>query len=210
MKNLNQLTVTEFLEELASENPVPGGGSVAALAGALAAALTTMVARLTVGREKFQDRWETMEPIEKRAAERIALFQSLVQKDTEAYQKVVDAFRLPKETEEEKRSRREAVQEAFKEAARVPLETLLALKQLAEDALEAVRSGNPNAASDAGAAVQMIRAGATVAAYNVWINLGSIKDEAFCSEAKEKADAALARIRKAESQCHDLLAKELL
>jgi len=210
MQDLNRLTIAGFLEELASENPVPGGGSVAALAGALAAALTTMVARLTVGREKFKDRWETMQPIEERASQRIALFQSLVQKDTEAYQKVVDAFRLPKETEEEKRSRREAVQEAFKEAARVPMETLLALEQLAEDALEAVRSGNPNAASDAGAAVQMIRAGATVAAYNVWINLGSIKDEAFVASLRAKAEAALAKIREAESRCHDLLAKELL
>ncbi|SMC25035.1 Formiminotetrahydrofolate cyclodeaminase [Desulfacinum hydrothermale DSM 13146] len=210
MKDLNQLTVTEFLQELASENPVPGGGSTAALAGALAAALTAMVARLTVGKEKFKDRWETLEAIEKRAAQEIPRFQSLVQRDTEAYQAVVDAFRRPKETEEEKRARSAAIQEAFKEAARVPLETLLALERLVGDALEAVRSGNPNASSDAGAAVQMIQAGATVAAYNVWINLGSIKDEAFGAAAREKTDAALATIRDAAARCHDLLAKELL
>ncbi len=209
MTDFNRLTVTEFLNELASENAVPGGGSVAALGGALAAALTCMVARLTLGREKFKDREPVMKPLLERASEKIAVLQSLLQKDTEAYQKVLESFRLPKNTEEERAARREAIQEAFKEAARIPLETLLALEQLADDALEAVRSGNPVAASDAGAAVQMIQASGTIAAYNVWINLESIRDEAFCRSCREKTDAALEKIRKTTEQCHRLLMEQL-
>ncbi|MEJ5366440.1 MAG: cyclodeaminase/cyclohydrolase family protein [Desulfosoma sp.] len=209
MHELTQLTLDAFLDELASENPVPGGGSVAALAGALAAALTTMVARLTVGKEKFKDRWAALEPAEKDAALLMEKFQTLVQRDTDAYRAVVESLRLPKDTAEQKAARIEAMQKAFKEAARVPLETLLNLERLMDHAAQALRSGNPNAASDAGAAVQMIRAGAAIAAYNVWINLPSIQDPAFVGEARATAAAALQKIEDVASQCHEKLVKEL-
>ncbi len=209
IKDLNQLTVMEFLEELASSQPVPGGGSVAALAGALAAALTAMVARLTLAKEKFRDRHPLMAAMEKRAEEHRAAFQGLMQQDTEAYMAVVESFRLPRNTKEEQARRDAAVQHAFREAAQVPLETLLTLDRILEDALEAVRSGNPNAVSDAGAAVQMIAAAAKIAAYNVWINLKSIQDSAFRKDAEQKVQAVLDRIQTRAAQCHDKLTKTL-
>ena len=209
MKDLNELTITEFLEELASAQPVPGGGSVAALAGALAAALTTMVARLTLGKQKFQDRWAVMDPVAKRAQEAMPVFQSLLQQDTEAYQAVVESFRLPKETEEEKKRRTDAIQKAFHEAARVPLETLRTLDRLMEDAVAAVHSGNPNAASDAGAAMQLIRAGAAIAAYNVWINLQSLKDDALRNEIRREVQSSLERIEAHAASCHEKLKTHL-
>jgi len=209
MQELTQLPLNAFLDELASENPVPGGGSVAALAGALAAALTTMVARLTLRKEKFKDRWAALEPVEKQAAPLIRTFQTLVQQDADAYRAVGESVRVPARTAEEKAARTEAMQKAFKEAARVPLETLVTLERLMNDAAQALRSGNPNAVSDAGAAVQMIRAGAVIAAYNVWINLPSIQDPLFVSQARTTVDAALGKIEDIASQCHATLVQKL-
>ncbi|MEJ5349324.1 MAG: cyclodeaminase/cyclohydrolase family protein [Desulfosoma sp.] len=209
IKDLNRLTVAEFLEELASSKPVPGGGSVAALAGALAAALTTMVARLTLAKEKFRDRHPLMAAVEKKAEKHRAAFQVLMQQDTEAYQAVVESIRLPRNTEEERDRRDAAMQHAFREAARVPLETLLTLDRMMEDALEAVQSGNPSAVSDAGAAVQMISAAARIAAYNVWINLSSIQDVAFRKDVEQKVQAALDRVQARAAQCHDELRRTL-
>ncbi|ROQ90228.1 cyclodeaminase/cyclohydrolase family protein [Desulfosoma caldarium] len=208
-KDLNRLTVTEFLEELASAQPAPGGGTVAALAGALAAALTTMVARLTLGKKKFQDRHALMATIEQRAEKRLATFQVLLQQDTQAYQAVVESFRRPKNTDEEKAQRAAAVEKALQEAARIPLETLARLDELMDDAAHVLRSGNPNAASDAGAAVQLIRAAAFVAAYNVWINLKSLRDETFRKDAEKKVRAALERIETRAARGHDDLRSAL-
>lgn len=205
MKDLNQLTLSVFLEELASAQPVPGGGSVAALGGALAAALTAMVARLTLGREKFQDRHALMASLETRAVEHLSAFQSLVQQDTEAYQAVVDSLRLPKGTQEEKARRAAALENAFHQAADVPLQTLFRLDELMEDAQKALLSGNPNAASDAGAAVQLIRAAATIAAYNVWINLQSIQDETLKTDARQKVEDVLQRIEARAASSHQEL-----
>ncbi len=146
----------------------------------------------------------------KNAAPLIQLFQTLVQRDTDAYRAVVEGFRLPKDTAEQKAARTDALQKAFKEAARVPLETLLTLERLMDHAAQALRSGNPNAASDAGAAVQMIRAGAAIAAYNVWINLPSIQDPAFVREARASVEAALRKIEDVASQCHETLLKHLM
>jgi len=209
MQELTRLPLNAFLDELASENPVPGGGSVAALAGALAAALTTMVARLTLRKEKFKDRWAALESVEKRAAPLIRTFQRLLQQDADAYRAVVESLRLPKDTPEQKGARTEAIQKAFKEAARVPLETLRTLEWLMDEAAQALRSGNPNAASDAGAAVQMIRAGAVIAAYNVWINLLSVQDPLFVTQARTTVDAALRKIEDVASQCHATIVQKL-
>lgn len=209
MRELIQLPVEDFLQKVASADPVPGGGSVAALAGALAAALTAMVARLTVGKEKFRDRWAVLEPVAERAASLIRVFAGLVEQDTDAYRAVVQSYRLSEETPEQKAARAEAIQRAVREAARVPLETLLTLERLADDAAEALRSGNPNAASDAGAALQMLRAAAAVAAYNVWINLPSVKDPAFVDEARARVDGALRKIEAVAEDGHAALVRSL-
>jgi len=191
---LDQLSVRDFVAELGSDNPTPGGGSVAALCGALGAALSGMVANLTVEREKYEQTWKSMEEVKKTAGNLSARFLELMQEDTDAYQKVMAAFQLPKETEEEKASRQAAIEEAMKRAATVPLETLRASERLVGIAREAVQGGNPNAITDAGAAVQLANATAVVASYNVRINLSRIKDEAFVAACEKEVDEALKRL----------------
>lgn len=191
---LDQLSVRNFVQELGSGNPTPGGGSVAALCGALGAALSAMVSGLTMGREDFKDTQGPMQGIKQTAEELADHFLNLVQEDTDAYQQVIAALRLPKETEEQKASRQAAMQDAMKRAAAVPLETLRASERLIQIAKEAVDQGNPNAITDAGAAVHLARTAAAVAAYNVRINLSGIKDRTFLEESKKEVDKTLERL----------------
>ena len=185
---LADLSVTDYLARTASGDPVPGGGSAAALNAALAAGLIEMVARLTVGRKSFEAVDAEMRAVADRAA---ALRQKLtgdIDRDSEAYTQVLGAFGMPKATPEEKAARARAIQAAFRQAARVPL-------GVARDALQAmalgrqvIARGNPNAASDGAAGVLAARMAARTAVYNVKINLGSIKDEGFAAELRAEAD----------------------
>lgn len=191
---LEQLSVREFIKVLGSGNPAPGGGSAAALCGALGAALAAMVSRLTLGKEKYRDAWQNMASVQQTGDHMAEQFLALVQKDTDAYQGVITAIRLPKETEEEKASRQKAMQKAMKRAAKVPLESLRTAEKLILIAKEVVERGNPNTFTDAGAAVQLARTASTVAAYNVLINLSGIRDEGFASACKEEVKEILGRI----------------
>lgn len=191
---LDQLSLRNFIQELSSGSATPGGGSAAALCGALGAALSAMVARFTVGREKFRHAWERMEGIKKGADELAARFLSLVQEDTDAYREVIAALGLPKETEEEKALRREAVQKAMKKATSVPLETLRLSEELIQMAKEAVELGNPNTVTDAGAAVHLAHTAAAVAAYNIRINISTLKDDVFVKGCKREVEEILERM----------------
>ncbi|MFB0506279.1 MAG: cyclodeaminase/cyclohydrolase family protein [Thermodesulfobacteriota bacterium] len=191
---LEHLSVRNFVQELSFDSAIPGGGSAAALCGAMGAALSAMVARLTGGREKFRDAWERMERIKRGSDELAERFLELVQEDTDAYQEVIAALRLPKETEEEKTFRRKALQKALKKASSVPLETLRASERLIQMAKEAVEKGNPNTLTDAAAAVHLAHAAATVASYNVRTNLSSIEDDVFVKSCKREVEEILVRI----------------
>jgi formiminotetrahydrofolate cyclodeaminase len=190
---LDQLSVREFITELSSGNPTPGGGSVAALCGALGAALSAMVANLTVDREKYEQTRNSMEEVKKTASNLSARFLELMQEDADTYQKVMAAFELPRETDEQITSRQAAIEEAMKKAATVPLETLRASEELIRVAREAVRGGNPNAITDAAAAVQLANTTAVVASYNVQINISRIKDQAFVAKCEKEVTDILAR-----------------
>jgi len=190
---LDQLSVREFITELSSGNPTPGGGSVAALCGALGAALSAMVASLTVEREKYEQTWKSMEEVKKEAANLSARFLELMQEDSDTYQKVMEAFELPRETDDQQASRQAAIEEAMKKAATVPLETLRASERLIRAARKAVQGGNPNAITDAGAAVQLANATAVVASYNVQINISRIKDQAFVAKCEKEVTEILKR-----------------
>jgi formiminotetrahydrofolate cyclodeaminase len=181
--SLKDLSIARFIEHLASGNPTPGGGSAAALAGALCAALGAMVARLTIGRKKYQDRWAA---VEEALAELDGLsdrLQRLADQDVEAYNQVIAAFKLPKESEKQKAVRDDAVEAAIKSAALAPLETLKALSRLPELIRTVLTQGNANGLTDAGVAVQLMIAAAKSAAYNVRINASSLKDRAFAERA---------------------------
>jgi len=166
--------INDFLSELASDSPTPGGGSVAALAGSLGAALNSMVCNLTLGKKKYADvESEMAELLTKTESLRLELAE-LIAEDAAAFDKFMVAMKLPKETEEEKAERREAMQSALVDAATVPLAVMEKCVEVAALAREAASKGNRNAVSDAGVAALMARAGAHAARLNVLINLGSI------------------------------------
>ena len=175
----------EFVHQVAQDSPAPGGGSIAALAGSLAAALCAMVSRLTLGREKYRPVWKDMERIRDSADGLAKRLLSLVDKDTESFDRVIKAFRLPKDTREQQAARAKAIQEAYREAALAPLETLRAVDELVGLVQEVLIKGNPNCITDAGVSAQLLRAAAVGAAYNVRINLLAITDPGF-SGALEK------------------------
>lgn len=188
------MSLRDFVAELGSHSPAPGGGSVAAVCGALGAALSAMVSRLTLGKQKYRDAWQSMEKVQQGSEHLSDHFLWLVQEDTDAYNEVLAAVKLPKETEEQKASRDEALQAASKRAAEIPLHTLRAAEKLILVAKEAVERGNPNTFTDAGAAVQLARTAAIVASYNVQINLPGIRDKKFVEDSKGEVEETLFRI----------------
>jgi len=180
-----------FLDELASDSPAPGGGSVAALAGALGAALVSMVASLTMGSEKYRNNWEQMGEVRDESERLRGRFLELMNEDAEAFNSFIAALKLPRSTEVQKSSRREAISAAAKRITEVPLDTLGLCADVASLALKVAELGNPNAVSDAGSAALMAEAAGKAAAYNVRINLPSLKDEAFATEARHNLNATL-------------------
>ena len=186
---LKDLTITDFLEKTASSEPLPGGGCAAALNGALAAALTEMVANLTVGRTEFQAVEDDMQQIAGAVAALRKKLQDDIDHDAQAYQEVLAAFRMPKETDDDKKQRSNAIQQAFKKAATVPLNVAKETLKILDLAARAIKDGNPNAASDGAVAVLAARTAVLGAAFNVKINLGAIKDDAFVAELTREIEA---------------------
>jgi formiminotetrahydrofolate cyclodeaminase len=172
-------TLAAFLDELASSSPAPGGGSVAALAGALGAALTAMVCNLTIGKKKYAGVEEEMKKILLQAEEMRGLFTALIDKDTQAFNKVMEAFTLPKETEPQKALRSAAIREATKEATNVPLEVMKHCIDALALAQQVAASGNVSSVSDAGVSAYMLHAAVEGAALNVRINLNNLNDSEF-------------------------------
>ena len=185
---LTELTVKGLLAETAGDAPVPGGGSISALNGAIAAALTEMVANLTIGKKKYADVQDEMAEIAKSAA---ALQKELVldvDRDSEAYDGVSPVFKLPKETDEEKAIRSAAIQENTKKAALVPMEVARRASTLLPSIEAVVARGNQNAVTDGCVAMMCARVAVVGALFNVRINLTSIKDEEFVARLREEAD----------------------
>lgn len=192
-KRLIDLTVKGFADETARESPAPGGGSVSAYMGALGASLGTMVANLSSHKPGWDDRWDEFSLW----AERGILIESellhLVDEDTEAFNRIMSAFGMPKGTDEEKRLRSEAIQQATLFAARVPLETMKASLKVFELCREMVEKGNPNSVSDAGVGALAARSAVIGAGMNVKINASSLKDKAMAQSLIAEADAIIAK-----------------
>ncbi len=183
---LTDLTCKEFLAELASESPAPGGGSVAALSGTLGAALVDMVGKLSVGREQFKAHEGEVRAAMEEAAKLTGQLLSYVDQDTEAFNQVIVAFKLPRDSEELKKARLDAIQQAAKGAALLPLEVASSCYEVLKLCKCVAIEGNPNALSDAGVGALMAFAGLQGALFNVEINLASIKDKQFVTDRKEK------------------------
>jgi len=185
---LTELTVKGFLAETAGEAPVPGGGSISALNGAIAASLCQMVANLTIGKKKYADCEAEMKEIAAKAA---SIAQELVldvDRDSDAYDKVFAAFKLPKETDEEKAARSQAIQESTKYAAEVPMEVARRVYSLLDMIDAVVARGNQNAVTDGCVAMMCARCAIVGALFNVRINLTSLKDRDFAAKLSQEAD----------------------
>jgi glutamate formiminotransferase/formiminotetrahydrofolate cyclodeaminase len=190
---LQAMRLFEFVEELSSDSPAPGGGSVAALCGALSAALCSMVAALTWSKKGMEDARPAMREIGERSQELADWFVGAVDRDTEAFNAVIAARRLPKKTEEEKKARLEAIELANQAATRVPLEVLERTLAALESSGRVARDGNPASVSDAGVAGACALAAAEGAALNVRINLPSITDAEVAAEIDSAQTELLAR-----------------
>lgn len=171
--------IKSFLSELASKSPAPGGGSVAALSGSLGAALTSMVCNLTIGKEKYSDVQDEIKKLLRESEKIRKELTELIDEDTNAFNDVMKAFKMPKETEEQKKKRSLAIQGGYKKAADVPLKTAKACEKIFDIAIITAEKGNKNSITDAAVSALMAKAGVEGAILNVKINLSSIKDEEF-------------------------------
>ena len=197
---LADLSVKEFLAKTASNSPVPGGGSIAALSAAIAASLSEMVAHLTIGKKGYEALEEEMQEIAKDAFQYRERLIRYIDKDSNAYNDVMAAFKLPKGTEQERKNREGAIQEALINATLVPLDVARDAFKIIELAGKAVKQGNKNAVTDSGVAVMMARTAALSALYNVKINLASIKDTNFVEEIREEIKHMESEIVNRESE----------
>jgi formiminotetrahydrofolate cyclodeaminase len=200
---LKDLTITEFLEQTASAEPLPGGGCTAALTAALAAGLTEMVANLTIGRKEFQAVEDEMKKIANAAADLRKKLQNDIDNDAQAYREVLAAFKLPKNTDGEKKQRSSAIQQAFKTAATVPLGVARDALKIMDLASRAISQGNQNAVSDGAVGVLASRTAALAALYNVKINLSAIKDPDLVKELTRESENLETQVIKKEK---DILA----
>ena len=208
-KLLKDLTVSGFIDELSSDSPAPGGGSVAALCGGLSTALSAMVANLTFGKKGFEGTKELMNDIGNRAQKLKNEFVRAIDEDTAAFNQISEARRMPKDSDEAKTLRDKAIEEANQAATRVPLGVLTKALQAVELAETVAEKGNPNTLSDAGVAGMTARAAAEGAYYNVLINLPSVSDEKFKSETRKKADEAVKSVRRRTDALHELVLSRL-
>lgn len=199
-ERLVRMSVKGFASETASESAAPGGGSVSAYMGALAAALGTMVANLSAHKRGWDDRWKEFSDWAERGQDVMERLLRLVDEDTEAFAKIMDVFSMPKGTEEEKAARAEAMEKATLYASRVPLKTMQTAMEAMPVALAMARIGNPASASDAGVGAIAALAAVRGAHLNVRINAAGLKDRALAAELTDEAARIEAEAVAAEAE----------
>ncbi|NOY26300.1 MAG: cyclodeaminase/cyclohydrolase family protein, partial [Oligoflexia bacterium] len=182
-------------DTLASRAPAPGGGSVAALCGALGTGLAAMVGQLTTGKKGYESTWAEQDTAAVTAQSLREAFLADIDADTAAFDGIMTAFALPKRSVDEKRARRQAIQAATRVAIDVPL-GVLERTVSALDPVEVALLGNDNARSDAGVAALVLRASAEGAWYNVQINLSGFRDAEFAAQVRQRAQAALDEVHR--------------
>ena len=206
---LAELKTAGFVDLLASDAPAPGGGSAAALEGALGAALTAMVCGLTVGKKKYAEFQELAEEAQKKATDLKARFVDVMDRDTEAFNVVSAAFGMPKETDEEKAARSAAIQKGLEGCTKTPFEMM----ELAVETLELTASilgkSNDSAASDLGVSALSLRAAVQGAWLNVLINIGSLKNKELAADYQAKGEALLAKALPLADQIYDTVVKAM-
>lgn len=206
---LAELKTAEFVDLLASDAPAPGGGSAAALEGALGAALTAMVCSLTIGRKKYAEFEEIAKSAQAKANDLKARFVDVMDRDTEAFNVVSAAFGMPKATDEEKAARSAAIQKGLEGCTRTPFEMM----ELAVETLELTASilgkSNDSAASDLGVSALSLRAAVQGAWLNVLINIGSLKNKELAEDYRQKGEALLAKALPLADEIYDTVVKSM-
>ncbi len=202
-------SILRFLDELASDSPAPGGGSVAAANGAMGAALVCMVCRLTIGRKKYAAVEEQAKEILYSAELARKKLGDLMEEDTQAFNEIMEAYRLPKDNPTQVTARQAAIQIALRQATLVPLETARQCTQVISLAERIAAIGNTNAASDAGVAVLCAQAGMHAAALNVETNLVDIQDQDFIHEMQAGMEALLGQFDPIANQLQISIAERL-
>jgi formiminotetrahydrofolate cyclodeaminase len=195
LDNLYDWSFRQILEKAASSEPTPGGGSIAALVASLGVSMISMVGNLTVGKKDYQDAEEEVKNIIAHCADLMRAFEELTLKDIEVFENFMSTLRLPKNTEEEKTLRAQKLQEAYKKATDVPLETAATCLEGLKLAFQLSRIGNKGAISDVGVAAYNLEAALNSALLNVDINLPGIKDEEYKKEAAQKREDLAAEAR---------------
>jgi glutamate formiminotransferase/formiminotetrahydrofolate cyclodeaminase len=204
-EKLVSLSLKDFADETASESPAPGGGSISAYVGSLGISLATMVANLSSQKKGWDERWEEFSNYaEKGQAIKDQLLR-LVDEDTRAFNKIMNAFSLPKSNEAEKKARTEAIQSATKDAIEVPFKVM----QLSLDSMEIVRAmaekGNPNSVSDAGVGALCARSAVMGAYLNVKINASGLTDKSYVEDILKKGSAIQEKAMKMEKEILDIV-----
>ena len=206
---LAELKTAEFVDLLASDAPAPGGGSAAALEGALGAALTAMVCSLTIGKKKYAEFEETAKAAQAKATDLKVRFVDVMDRDTEAFNVVSAAFGMPKETDEEKAARSAAIQKGLEGCTKTPFEMM----ELAAETLELTASilgkSNDSAASDLGVSALSLRAAIQGAWLNVLINIGSLKNKELAEDYRAKGEALLAKALPLADEIYDTVVKSM-
>ncbi len=203
--SLLRLSLREFVDEVSLDSPTPGGGSVAALCASLSAALSSMVANLSVGKKGYEEVSGEMKELALRSQKLKDILLLAVDEDTRAFNQVMEAFRLPKGSEEQAQQKEASIEKASRQATLVPLGVLEECGPLLELARSAAQKGNKNSLSDAGVAAAAAEAAATGAYYNVMINLPGIKDELFKKEVREKADDLMKKVARIGAEVRALM-----
>jgi formiminotetrahydrofolate cyclodeaminase len=189
-------TLHEYFNELSSNSPTPGGGNVAALCGALSASLGTMVCNLTIGKRKYADVETLLMDTKAKLHIYKKVFLELAEKDNEAFNKVMDAFSLPKETEADKELRLSKIQESTLGAIEIPTEVMKTCDEILPLIKAVIEKGNTNSLSDAGVAASLIETAAKSAYLNVLINCSSLSNQTIANEIKKRADIQIDEISK--------------
>ena len=202
-------TIKDFTDVLASDAPAPGGGSTAALEGALGAALMAMVGSLTTGRKKYADHEQFAADLITQAGRIKSDFIRIIDEDTEAFNQVDAVFKMPKETDEDKAARKQAMQEALKACTKTPAKMMELAAEALDLAAEAVTKTNTNAASDLGVAALSLKAAVQGAWLNVLINISGITDTQFAEEYRKKGEAILATALPAADKIYEEIQRSL-
>lgn len=206
---LTEMNITAFSDLLASDAPAPGGGSAAALEGTIGVALTNMVASLTIGKKKYDENQDLMQEVIQEASELKAQFVDVINQDTESFNSVTAVFAMPKDSDEEKAARKEAMQQALKTCTYTPYDMMRFSLAGLELTKKILGKSNNSAASDLGVAALSLKAAVQGAWLNILINIDGIDDQEFADEYRQKGNAILSKALPLADEIYEAVLSEL-